>query len=282
MLTIKKVLNSSVILVEDPQGRESILLGKGIGYGRRPGTPVPTRKDGEDQDQVFIPVVNTDVQNLVELLTAIPTQYLEITRGIVTHAQDLGMTLHPHIYLALTDHLHFAVERSRENLVVTNRLAWEIQHFYPEEFAVGRYGLTLLRDKLAVELPDEEAANIAFHVANARHGDASTKFDTLQAVKLIDAVVTIVRYSMNLQLMDQSLHFARFMSHMRYFATRFLENRMLTSPDDFLFGQVSRRYPHAHVAAEKIRNHITAQYGQQISNEEVAYLTLHIERLASP
>jgi beta-glucoside operon transcriptional antiterminator len=72
------------------------------------------------------------------------------------------------------------------------------------------------------------------------------------------------------------------MSHMRYFATRFLEDRMLTSTDDFLFGQVSRRYPHAHESAEKIRTHIAAQYGQQISNEEVAYLTLHIERLASP
>lgn len=281
MLIIKKVLNSSVILVEDPHGRESILLGKGIGYGRKPGTPVPDRGADEQHDQVFIPVVNADVQNLVELLTAIPTDYLQITRAIVDQAQEQGMTLHPHIYLALTDHLHFAVERSRQNLVVTNRLAWEIQNFYPEEYTVGRFGLTLLREQMAVDLPDEEAANIAFHVANARHGQASTTFDTLQAVKLIDAVVTIVRYSMNLQLMDQSLHFARFMSHMRYFATRFLEHRMLTSTDDFLFAQVSRRYPRALEAAEKIRNHIATQYGQQISHEEVAYLTLHIERLAS-
>ena len=31
---IQKVLNSSVVLVQDDSGEESILLGKGIGYGR--------------------------------------------------------------------------------------------------------------------------------------------------------------------------------------------------------------------------------------------------------
>ena len=30
---IQKVLNSSVVLVQDDSGEESILLGKGIGYG---------------------------------------------------------------------------------------------------------------------------------------------------------------------------------------------------------------------------------------------------------
>ncbi len=34
---IQKVLNSSVVLVQDDSGEESILLGKGIGYGRKSG-----------------------------------------------------------------------------------------------------------------------------------------------------------------------------------------------------------------------------------------------------
>ena len=34
---IQKVLNSSVVLVQDDSGEESILLGKGIGYGRKAG-----------------------------------------------------------------------------------------------------------------------------------------------------------------------------------------------------------------------------------------------------
>ena len=42
---IQKVLNSSVVLVQDDSGEESILLGKGIGYGRKAGEPI----DGSPQ-----------------------------------------------------------------------------------------------------------------------------------------------------------------------------------------------------------------------------------------
>ena len=37
MYQIKKVLNSSVVLVEDDTKAEFVLLGKGIGFGKKPG-----------------------------------------------------------------------------------------------------------------------------------------------------------------------------------------------------------------------------------------------------
>lgn len=49
-MVIRKVLNSSVVLVQDEGGEESILLGKGIGYGRRPGQSI----DRQPSDRVFI------------------------------------------------------------------------------------------------------------------------------------------------------------------------------------------------------------------------------------
>ena len=58
-------------------------------------------------------------------------------------------------------------------------------------------------------------------------------------------------------------------------------NRMLISKDDFLFHQVSTRYPKARNAAERVRSHIVSEYDTQLPNEEVAYLTLHIERLTT-
>ncbi|MFR3430469.1 MAG: CAT RNA binding domain-containing protein [Holdemanella porci] len=37
---IKKVLNSSVVLVSDHENNEFILLGKGIGYGKKVGESI--------------------------------------------------------------------------------------------------------------------------------------------------------------------------------------------------------------------------------------------------
>ena len=125
---IQKVLNSSVVLVQDDSGEESILLGKGIGYGRKAGEPI----ERQPSDRVFLPLSNPDAQPMLELFSSIPAVYLDLTQDIVDDAeQSLGVKLSAHIYLLLTDHLHFAVERQQKGLVVTNRIFWEIKHFYP-------------------------------------------------------------------------------------------------------------------------------------------------------
>lgn len=51
MIYIKKVLNSSVVLV-DKEGQEMIALGKGIGYGKKVGDSIADTQI----DQVFLPI----------------------------------------------------------------------------------------------------------------------------------------------------------------------------------------------------------------------------------
>ena len=62
---IQKVLNSSVVLVQDDSGEESILLGKGIGYGRKAGEPI----ERQPSDRVFLPLSNPDAQPMLELFS---------------------------------------------------------------------------------------------------------------------------------------------------------------------------------------------------------------------
>ena len=190
---IQKVLNSSVVLVQDDSGEESILLGKGIGYGRKAGEPI----ERQPSDRVFLPLSNPDAQPMLELFSSIPASYLELTQDIVDDAeQSLGVKLSAHIYLLLTDHLHFAAERQQKGLVVTNRIFWEIKHFYPKEYAVGQRGLQKVKAKLGIELPDEEAGNIAFHIVNARQ-DPQAGYDAMRAAQLIGELSNIVTYSMH-------------------------------------------------------------------------------------
>ncbi len=90
-MVIRKVLNSSVVLVQDESGEESILLGKGIGYGR-PGQSI----DRQPSDRVFIPLSNPDAQPMIELFSSIPPVYLELTEDIVADAEaSLGVKLSP-------------------------------------------------------------------------------------------------------------------------------------------------------------------------------------------
>lgn len=58
MLWIKKVLNFSVVLVIDEYDQEFILLGKGIGYGKKIGVVI---MDG-DFNQVFVVLLDLNVE----------------------------------------------------------------------------------------------------------------------------------------------------------------------------------------------------------------------------
>ena len=277
MPQIKKVLNSSVILVSDENGEEYIILDKGIGYGRKPGEIVEV----SGGSRIFVHLSQRDHRQLVELLSSIPSEYLEMTQEIVDIAEkQLDTTLNEHIYLALTDHLNFAVERFHQHMIITNRVFWEFKTFYPKEYKVGLAALEIIETKLGIRLPEEEAANIGFHIVNAQK-EAESQFDAMRAVKLVGTIVTLVTYLMNSQPDKESIHYSRFISHLQYFAERFFTNKMLDSPDDFLYQQMETAYPKAINCAEKVRTYIIKEYDKVISNEEVAYLAVHIQRMAS-
>lgn len=274
-MKIRKVLNSSVVLVVDDLGEESILLGKGIGYGRKPGEDIVR----QPSDRVFIPLSNPDAKQMLELFSSIPPEYLDITQEIVRDAEKtLNTTLSKHIYLMLTDHLHFAAERQKQGIVITNRVFWEIKNFYRREFDIGLRALALIRERLGVELPEEEAANVAFHIVNATK-DEAVHYDAMQAAKLIGSMMSIVTYTMHCTFDTESINYSRFISHLQFFAERYYSGKLLVSTDDFLYVQMSNVYPAAISCAEKLRAYLRHNDGTELPNEEVAYLALHIARL---
>ncbi|PPH39123.1 transcription antiterminator BglG [Rathayibacter sp. AY1E3] len=274
MQTIKKVLNSSVVLVVDERGVERVLLGRGIGFGAKAGEAI----EPSSVDQVFVALDDSDQRNLVELLAQIPPEFVELTRAVVADAEEQGLKLDPHVYLALTDHLHFAVERQRRGLSVTNRLAWEMRTVYPVQYAVGERAVERMRERLDVELHADEAANVAFHLANAELGKVG--IDSLRIVQLIRSVTAIIQHSSGAALDRDDLRSARFVAHLQYFAERFFSGGLLESEDDFLFTSLSARYPRAIASAERVRSFVAAEYQAALPNEEVAFLALHIARAA--
>lgn len=275
MPIIKKVLNSSIVLVESDGDKDAIVMSKGIGYGRKAGEDVQLA----DDSRFFLPVSSMESQHLVELLDSIPLEYFEITKEIVEYAiKHLNIELNEHIYIALTDHLHFAVNRHKEQLITKNKMLWDIKNFYPDEFEVGSYALKLVHHKLGIQLPEEEAANVAFHIFNAQK-NVDTHTNMLKSAKIIGNIVNIILYFLKTEPDQNSIHYARFKTHVQFFVNRALSNEMISSDDDFMYKQIESTYPKALECAEKVRTYMIREYELPIPNEEVAYLAVHIARL---
>ncbi|MCM2982480.1 PRD domain-containing protein [Niallia circulans] len=277
MIKIKKVLNSSVVLVENAQKKEYILLGSGIGYGKKVGSVIEENK----ADQMFIPVENVKVKEFLSLLDAMPSIFIELTQQIVNYAErKLHTKLNTGIYFTLMDHLHFAVERYKKNINITNRVYWEIKNYYTEEFEIGVHALKLLNEKLNIEMPIEEAANIAFHLVNAQ-GEKQESKDAMKTARMIGSIVNLVRYTLNINSDEKNVHYIRFITHVKFFVERFYSDSMLEDKDNVLFDQIASLYPQAMDGAFKIKEYIKQVYDTTIPNEELAYLAVHIHRLIS-
>ncbi|WP_337873574.1 PRD domain-containing protein [Exiguobacterium sp.] len=275
MIKIKKVLNSSVVLVEDEEQKDFILFGKGLGYGRKVGDTV----ERKSADQIYMSVDNPKAKELIHLIDSIPNIYLSLTQDIVAHAEkQLGTKLNSGIYFTLMDHLHFAVERHQKNINITNRVYWEIKNYYTVEFEIGTYAVDLLNRALKVDFPKEEAANIAFHLINAQSEESSSRAG-MNYAKLIGAIVNMVRYSLNISMDKESIHYTRFITHVKFFVERFYEDKLLVEKDNLLFNQIATLYPNAMEVAFKVKSYIEQVHEKEIPNDELTYLAVHIHRL---
>ncbi|WP_347114654.1 PRD domain-containing protein [Leclercia sp. S52] len=273
MITIKKSLNNSMLLVDNDQ-REMILFGKGIGFGAKPGTNI----DMAQVEKVFLPLSDLKSRHFLSLTDTIPAAFFDISHEILILARRLcGDKLNSVLLFTLAEHLHFAVERSRSGQRILNKLSWEVKRYYPQEYSVGLQARAQVNEKFEVELPEEEAVNIAFHLINATSQDDDSTAH--QQVELVNRIADIVRYKLGKSIDTQSVNYMRFITHLRYFAERVLAGKIaLTETDDF-YQELMRHRPDAMTVAWAIRDYVQDKYQLTLPKDELTWLSIHISRL---
>ncbi|WP_459127572.1 PRD domain-containing protein [Latilactobacillus curvatus] len=273
-LTIKKVLNSSVVLATDAQDAELIILGKGIGYGKKPGMQV----EDDIGNQWFVPVAAPQLKQVMALLEEMPSEVIEVTGQINQYAiQQLNQKLNEGLTFALMDHINFALQRLSNGMHIQNKLYWEVQNYYPEEFRIGEFSVRLINEKFNVTLPKEEIANIAFHIINVEK-EGINDYDSMKVTALVDDVVSLIRYQVKNQIQTGSISYQRLITHIKFFAERLLSNQQLTGSDSFMNQHLRQKYPEATQIADLIVKFIDRKYQLTITEEELIYLIVHIER----
>lgn len=276
MARIKKVLNSSVVLAEDEEQKEFILLEKGIGYGRKTGQEIEVNLA---QCQLFIPVTHDKSRQVMELLSTISQDILDLTSIVLKNAKNMLQTeFNDNVYFVLADHLNFAIERYHKQIMITNRLSWEIQSFYTKEYQVALQCLQIINDVMDIHLPEEEAVNIAFHLVNAQATN-NLDYDSARYVKLIGDIVHIVEYALQKDLNKDSIHYVRFVTHVRFFVERFFMNKMLEDSEENFYLHHKQKYEKESEIANKIKHYIYDKYKILITDEEMSFLMIHINRL---
>ena len=120
-----KVFNHNAVSTVMPDGREAIVLGKGIGFQKRPGDPVEERHI----EKVYY--VQDEMQTkFLQMLQDVEPSVMRSAEQILAMAEDAGFSMSNQATISLIDHIGFAIERQKKGIQLPNLLLNETQLLY--------------------------------------------------------------------------------------------------------------------------------------------------------
>lgn len=273
-MRVERVINNNVISAIDVDGCEVVVMGKGIGFGMKPGREIQT----DAVEKIFKMDNQGSVDRLAELMKKMPIEHILVADEIIDYAKNtLGKRMNPNIYITLTDHVNFTLERYKKGMMFDNPLLWEVKHFYPSEYLIGEYAIALIERKLGIRLEVDEAASVALHIVNAEYNAAMN--ETMNITRLIKEVLGIVKEYLQTDLDEESLYYSRFITHLKFLSQRIFTKERNGSQEAKLAEMIISLYPEEYKCGRKIGDYIKEHYGHIIPEEELSYLTLHIKRI---
>ncbi|EOH63595.1 BglG family transcriptional antiterminator [Enterococcus pernyi] len=276
-MVIEKVLNNNVVISKNELGEEIICMGKGLAFQKKSGDTISE----ESIQKEFVLKDSFTTHQFQQLMADVPLEEVELVKQIVDLAEEqLNIQLSPNIYLTLTDHIHYAISRAKENIELPNPLLFETKKFYPKEYRAAKQALQLVEEKLGVTLPMDEAGFIAFHFVNSEQGNGDMQV-TMAATKMVRDILSIISKFFGIAFDEDSLNYQRIITHLQFFTQRYLKDEASDEKDEFLYALVQGKYPKAFRCVERINEYLIQTQQKEMGPGEQIYLTIHIQRVVT-
>ena len=273
-MTIEKVINNNVVTAIDESNQEVVLMGKGIGFQAKNGDPISQG----NIEKTFVLSNKAEIGKFEEVVSSIPIEHLDVCIEIINYATEmLGKRLSSSIYISLTDHINFALERYKTGIVFDNPLVQDVKSFYRNEYLVGEYAVDLIEKKLNIQLPKDEAASIAMHFVNAEYHTAMS--DTMHITTLIRELVEQIEKVMDMPLDDADTTVARFVSHLKFLAFRVFYKEQIAEQDAEYNDMVIKLYPEAFLKVKEVASFVKEMYNYTMETSELVNMTVHVRRI---
>ncbi|OZG63148.1 transcription antiterminator BglG [Bifidobacterium lemurum] len=274
-MKILRVFNNNVVLAQGRDG-EVILTGRGIGFQARPGM----RVDESKVVRTFVPADGRDPDHMAQLLSDIrPETIRAVCEAMGEAGLDADMQGSATLVMAVADHVDNALLRLERGIEVDYPLVGEVSNLYPKEYEQGRLLVRALNRRLDRALPQGEAIALALHLVNAGFSTGDLTY-TYQMTGVIQQIITIIEETYEVELDRSSVNVGRFITHLRYLFVRINQHRQLVDEPESIVGAIRDSYAKAVRCASYIATVLELRFDADITEDEIAYLALHVARVA--
>ncbi len=270
-MKVIKNINNNVAVCLDSTGKEVIVTGKGVGFKKPPYELQLSEIDRTyyDVDEIY-----------VSMIRDLPDDVLKVSDEIILYARKkYDIVFSSNIVFTLADHLNFAIKRNKENIKVKLPIVNDIEQLFEKEIDIGNYGVKLIRKKLGVYLPREEAAYIALHLINSEQQTKNKSYENSE--QIIEKITKIVEEEYNLEIDKHDFNYSRFVTHIHYLLKRGKDHELLKTDNGEMYKTLVKEYPKTYETSEEIRKYLKDELNLELNDEEMLYLMLHINRLCT-
>lgn len=275
-MKVQKKINNNIVKAITDKGEVVFVVGKGLGFRT---TPYILKEDDPVIEKIFAEQ-DKNTEKYLSIFNHIPLLIIDLTESIIKEGKKiLDSDLNESLLFTLSDHINNAIERESDVEKMVNTLHWEIKHIYPTETMIGDYALKIIKEKTSKALPKEEASLIALHFVNAQFKEGSDISETSKITMIIKDITTIVKYNLRTDINESSVNFARFVTHLRYFIFRQINNESLSESSE-LYDVVKKTAEQELECLKKICLYLENNYQWNVTVEEQLYLLIHLKRLS--
>ena len=271
MYRITKILNHNTVLaLNQEDNQENLVMGKGVGFGRKPGERVDFTPDAT----VYQLSQKCDRGNPRDLVKRIDPLYLNIANAIILDAKNTFGQVDTSILIPMADHIAFAAQRIQKNAPIGNPLTPDIKALFPQEFQVACRGGELIREQTGLRFSDDELGYIALHVHSSL--ESMQVSQAMRTAGIIRECVDLVQQATGVVMDVNSLSYNRLMSHIKYMAARLLKGERLSMDVNHI---MQASCPRAFDISEEICRQLERTLGRQVDEAEIGYLAMHVQRV---
>lgn len=273
MYRVTKVLNHNTIIgVKDDTDKEYLIMGKGIGFGKK----ISERVELGANETIYSLQESTDCGKAKKLATSIEPIYLEIANEVLDEAERVFHTIDRNILFPLADHIEYAVKRIKNKEQISNPLTDDIRILFYKEFKVADVIRPIIQKHLGVEMDTDEVGYVALHIHSAIQDEEVSQ--AMQMARAVRECITLVEKEIGKPIDVLSLSYNRLMNHVRNMVARVMHNEELKlNMNDYM----SIKFPHAFETAKYICKQVEQMLKCKLSDAEIGYLAMHIERVTS-
>ena len=129
-----------------------------------------------------------------------------------------------------------------------NKLLGEIKVLYKQEYDIGKYAIRYVKERLGVDLPDDEAGYVALHIHTAKMNTESMK-KTVKYTTMIKEMIEHIESVFERSIDEDSISYQRLVTHLRYALGRLESNEAFQIMDDDMLTFIQTKYDSAYRCA---------------------------------